>query len=401
MPNNNPLLHISGVNSSFHGGHGSFQDYIQHMQNVIRAGRVDLTPENIAKIMAANSPFELRPTNPNKKGILLIHGLYDSPLSIQDIAQHWVDKGYLVRGMLLPGHGTVPGDLLTIRYTEWIKAAHFGVRSFKNQVDELYLAGFSTGGTLVLGQALTHSGIDGLLLFAPALKPKPLIGYFISLHQILLNWKLTHRAWYGRLPQKSYAKYESFNYNAAKQTAALMKKTIAKLKEQPLHLPLFAVVSADDESISPDAVLALFASNNNPKSRLLFYTNKPRPSSDSRILYKSSFYPEQHILNFSHTCITIAPNNPHYGRNGDFRDFQHYGDKIDNAHTQIYQGAISRHNLRFHKIQRLSYNPDFADMMIKTDEFLASLQDNPHYQSAQHSLNSTALEDKNKLVISK
>src|SRR5688572_13718977 len=117
----NKFLHPSGVNSSFHGGNGSFRDYLQHMENVIKTGRLDLTSENTNKIVTANCPYEWRPEQKTKQGALLLHGLYDSCFSMKDVGHHLLSKNFLVRSVLLPGHGTVPGDLLNVDYREWIK----------------------------------------------------------------------------------------------------------------------------------------------------------------------------------------------------------------------------------------------------------------------------------------
>ena len=84
---NPKLFRNSCVNTSFHGAGGSFQDYTQNAANIVALGRIDLNKDNANKIIGANSPFELRPTLPTKKGILLIHGLFDSPSTLRDIGE--------------------------------------------------------------------------------------------------------------------------------------------------------------------------------------------------------------------------------------------------------------------------------------------------------------------------
>lgn len=368
----NPLLfRPSGINSTFHGSGGTFQDYMQHMQNIVALGRLDLNDQNRNQIIQANSPFEFRSDSSNKKGILLIHGLYDSPFSMQEMGKHLAAQGFLVRALLLPGHGTIPGDLLKIHYEEWIKATVYGVKSFAQQVDQLYLIGYSMGATLALYQALEETSIQGLLLFAPALKPKRLMAYFLNWHQFF-NWSPQYPNYYQHVPQKSYAKYESFPYNAAKQVCQLMYVTRKRLRSKSLDIPLFVVATQDDESVSTKATLNFFKQYNNPESRFVLYADSPLKFSDPRIHVRKSVFPDQKILNFSHTSIPFAPTNHHFGRQGDYQDFQHYQDPKRNA-DHIYQGAILQKNLRRYTIQRLSYNPDFDGMMQMTSEFLANL----------------------------
>jgi len=105
----------------------SFADYILQCKDLIRKTRRDLAnspdPE---KIIEDNSPFELIPKSAgNKKiryGALLIHGLLDSPFVMRDIGAELQEQGLLVRSILLPGHGTVPGALLNVTYEDWLQA---------------------------------------------------------------------------------------------------------------------------------------------------------------------------------------------------------------------------------------------------------------------------------------
>ncbi len=108
-----------------------FIDYISHSRHLIQAARVDLDSTTKETIIQANSPFEYRPSseqckNPSgrfqyKRGILLIHGLTASPYMMEDLARFFHARCFLVRAILLPGHGTRPGDLLDIHYQDWIK----------------------------------------------------------------------------------------------------------------------------------------------------------------------------------------------------------------------------------------------------------------------------------------
>ncbi len=45
-------------------------------------------------------------------GVLLLHGLTDSPYSLRRIGELFVAKGYYVVALRLPGHGTMPGALV-------------------------------------------------------------------------------------------------------------------------------------------------------------------------------------------------------------------------------------------------------------------------------------------------
>lgn len=367
------LLHSTGLNSSFHGGDGSFQDYLQHMDSMIRLARIDLTPENCNKVVRANCPYEWRPPTKTQKGALLIHGLYDSSYSMMDIGRHLLQRDFLVRSILLPGHGTVPGDLLHVDHREWIKALYFGVSSLAKEVSDIYLVGFSMGAALAAYYALEPQyPIKGMILLAPGLKPRHrFVRVGILLHKM---GRFFHESngWYKLEKQNSYARYECFPYQAAEQGSYLLQKVREKSRWHTLRVPFFMLLSKDDESIDEKAAWTFFKRQKNPQDRLLYYTADHDQFNDSRIIVRSSYFPEQRVLNFSHTGLPMAPHNVHYGINGEFKDFQHYHGKVP-PHAEIYQGAITKANLKKYTLQRLSYNPDFDGMIKEIDKFLDTI----------------------------
>jgi hypothetical protein len=154
-----------------------------------------------------------------------------------------------------------------------------------------------------------------------------------------------------------------------------MKKTLRALANKKLTMPIFTVATADDESISTKAVFSFFTKQENPLNRLLIYTTNTKVDyKDHRIVLKNSGFSEKKIIDFAHTAIPIAPTNPHYGEQGDFKDFQHYRyDAKKFSKGPIYLGAISKKNLKNYIIQRLSYNPDYDGMMQQIDDFLKNI----------------------------
>jgi hypothetical protein len=75
-----------------------------------------------ADVIEGRAPFELLPERRrcprgadgrHAKAALLLHDLGGTPYAMRDLGRALVEHCYLVRAILLPGHGTVPGDLLT------------------------------------------------------------------------------------------------------------------------------------------------------------------------------------------------------------------------------------------------------------------------------------------------
>ena len=56
--------------------------------------------------------FVLEPDGAPRGGVLLLHGLTDSPYSLRSLGTVLVADGWRVVGLRLPGHGTAPSGLL-------------------------------------------------------------------------------------------------------------------------------------------------------------------------------------------------------------------------------------------------------------------------------------------------
>lgn len=369
----------SGLNTVFEGGVDlPFAEYVERTQQMIARARVDLRPETAEKIIRANSPYEwpIQSKRKPKKGLLLVHGLYDSPFTLRDIGDYFAaGEDVLVRSVLLPGHGTVPADLMDVVYTDWLKAVAYGVETLAQEVDQICIIGFSLGGLLALYTALLDKRITGLILIAPALalQSQHLLDLYLRIEK-WLHLVFPHPRWYKRRPfQRDYTKYESFAFNAGVQIYQLILHTQQLLQQHTLSIPFFIAMSAEDDVVRPSSVMHFFTAFSHPESRLLWYTGHPRALQDKRIIVTSSQFPAQKICDFSHTCLPTAPDNPHYGIQGDYQDFLAYPDNKSPLDRAIFLGSASKKNMRaYTAMQRVSYNPDFKEMVRQMGVYLGA-----------------------------
>jgi len=345
----------------------TFDGYVNDMQQLIEATRTDLNNENRSRILQANLPQSFTPETKPTKGILLIHGLCDTPYHLQSLFDHFKQQNYLVRSLLLPGHGTVPSDLLDVRLEDWVAATRFAIESFQGDVEELYLAGVSTGAGLALHEALHHPFIR---------INHPYI--FASNWHKLISWAYSPAEWVSNTIEKDYAKYLSFPFNAAHQAYRLSKHIKKINRSRKLSTPCFFVLSADDETIDSHAALDFFHRNANEHNQAIYYGNGE--IHQKNVMQVPSAYPKQNIINFSHPCLAVAPDHPHYGEHSDYKDFRHYdswwGKRfMKDDREMLFAGAINYENLHKHRLCRLQYNPHFSEMMQKIDAFLNTISD--------------------------
>ena len=123
-----------------------------------------------------NRSYELVPDD-IRGGILLIHGLTDSPYSMRSVAELFSEHGYYVLAMRVPGHGTVPAALLESSWKDWAAAVTVGARHVRDRIGgsrPFCVGGYSNGGALCLHYTLaaiddeTARVPDRIFLFSPA-----------------------------------------------------------------------------------------------------------------------------------------------------------------------------------------------------------------------------------------
>ncbi|MBI5449741.1 MAG: alpha/beta fold hydrolase [Gammaproteobacteria bacterium] len=372
----------SGLNDQLTFSGATFADYIATQRQMIGAARRSLDPQTPQMVIDGNSPFMLAPEagcGP-ARAVLMIHGLTDSPYWLRPLADVFRQQCFHVYTILLPGHGTRPGDLTRVGWEDWDAAVRLGIRLAAQQHHELYLLGYSLGGTLAILQATRRPApgtpaIKGLILFAPALHidAQAIITRFHG----LWDWLLPRQAWLDIAPDVDPFKYESFPMNAAAQIHRLTWELDDHLDDNVPQLPLFIALSEQDRTVDSAATLQFFARNRHPASRLLLYSNAAPTLSDPRIVLQDSRDAARHIVSSAHTALLLPPEEPHYGAAGDYVLCNHYLDQLPlwqrcRQRDEDVLGEISTDTLQQGVVRRLSYNPWYTSMLDQLRTFIAT-----------------------------
>src|SRR5690606_12020621 len=111
-----------------------------------------------------NRTFELRPEGAPRRGVLLLHGMSDSPYSLRAIGERLHREGAHVVGLRMPGHGTAPSGLLEVHRRDLAAAVALAMRHLRETVDgrPVHLVGYSNGGALAVHYALKRLEDDSL-----------------------------------------------------------------------------------------------------------------------------------------------------------------------------------------------------------------------------------------------
>ena len=299
-------------------GQASFAEYRQQTIEWMKANRTFQTLNHAAEI-EWNAPQEWRPQTPVTRGILLVHGLGDSPWSFNDVGASLAAQGFLVRTVLLPGHGSKPADMLDVTLKQWQRVVREQTQILEKEVPTVYLGGFSTGANLVLDYAYEHPEIAGLVLFSPAFKPENTYAWLTQ----YIGW---FRPWLakpddGVRPMQTPVRYLNVPTNGFAQfyrSALLAQKHIIYAAYDK---PVFVAITEHDSVLDTGYVLDTFnARFTSPASRLVWYGNAPAaPLTSPRVLVRNDFLPEYRIAQFSHMGLMFSPADPLYGVDGSQR----------------------------------------------------------------------------------
>ncbi len=244
-----------------------------------------------------NRSFEL-PANPAVGGVLLLHGMSDSPYSLRALGETLNQRDYWVIGLRLPGHGTVPSGLKSISWEDMAVSVRLGIDHLASKVgsDSIHIVGYSTGAPLAIDYVLrvlegtSEPEPASLVLISPA------IG--ISPAAVLAKWKrwlallpgLEKFAWTSILPEFDPYKYNSFATNAGDQVHRLTRSVARRvqaraasglIKKFPSTLVFLSVV---DATVSTDAVIDNLLKNLAPEGHELVLFDINRRSVTSTVL---------------------------------------------------------------------------------------------------------------------
>jgi pimeloyl-ACP methyl ester carboxylesterase len=215
-----------------------------------------------------NRSFELNAAKPCG-GVLLLHGMSDSPYSLRSLGETLNQHGYSVIGLRLPGHGTAPSGLKAIRWQDMAAAVRLAMEHLSATVGEkpIHIIGYSTGAPLALDFVLNvYDGNESplpasLVLISPAIGIHPTAGLAAFMNFLGHLPGLGGLTWVSIVPEFDPYKYNSFATNAGTQvyrlTRSVSNRMAFKARSGPIkHFPpVLVFISQVDATVSTDTVV--------------------------------------------------------------------------------------------------------------------------------------------------
>lgn len=337
----------------------------------------------IEKVVQMRAPFELLPSQElcsgelerDRQGFLLIHGLTDSPYLLSALASS-LNEIYpcaYIRSLLMPGHGTVPGDLMDVELEDWRQVVQYGVESIEPLVEELYLVGYSNGAPLAidyLQENPQNTSISGFILLSPGLQAAQ---SGIS----MTPWLKYLVRWVGRGTDADAVKYDSMPTHAAALFYQVTKK-VGSSQQRRLDRPVLMVMSGDDTTADTGYAAEFFCSKTMAgKRKFIWYrstiTQAMPPVHCSGMDIVDVDVPEARFISHSHVGISMPPQNEHYGLDGRYAVCTAYVDEpsafedcnSDNINTLYGENTLRDEDRRYQGrlLRRASFNPYYDEML--------------------------------------
>ena len=215
-----------------------------------------------------NRTFEIENREP-KMGVLLLHGMSDSPYSLRNTGQRLHTAGAQVVGLRMPGHGTAPSGLVTVKWEDMAAAVELALQHLHDQVagKPIFIVGYSTGAALAVKYALKAleetdlPEVNGLALISPSIGVTGAAALAVWQARIGHLMGLDKLAWNSIEPEYDPFKYNSFAVNAGDQVYRLTLEiksrlnTLEKSGTLKNFPPVLAFQSIVDATVSTPAVV--------------------------------------------------------------------------------------------------------------------------------------------------
>ncbi len=226
-----------------------------------------LNPANLRQNW--NRSFTLEPAGAPVGAIVLLHGLTDAPYSLRHVGDLYQKRGWVVIGIRMPGHGTVPAGLAKAKAEQWQAATRLAVREAMRRAPgrPLHIAGYSNGAALAMIHALdatenpTLGAPDQVVLLSPMIGLTRFARFAGLAGMSAIFPAFVNAAWLDIIPEYNPFKYNSFPVKAGAEshrvTVILGEKIEAARSSGRIGRlpPILTFQSAVDSTVSAPAVV--------------------------------------------------------------------------------------------------------------------------------------------------
>ncbi|MEA3410613.1 MAG: alpha/beta hydrolase [Pseudomonadota bacterium] len=203
-------------------------------------------------------------------GVLLLHGMSDSPYTMRTLGAALNQRGYHVIGLRAPGHGTAPSGLKHVTWQDMAAAVRLSMEHLASELgsNPVHIVGYSAGAPLALNYTLNaleegEAKVPAsLVLMSPAIRVHPASAMAGFKNAMAVLPGLGGLAYLSVMDEFDPYKYNSFATNAGAQVHLITRnvgRRIQGLSADPAAVdklpPILVLKSTVDATVTTDAVV--------------------------------------------------------------------------------------------------------------------------------------------------
>ncbi|MDK1021099.1 MAG: alpha/beta hydrolase [Candidatus Hydrogenedentes bacterium] len=225
--------------------------------------------------MDIGRPFLLVPERYNA-GVVLVHGYLAAPEEVRALGEFLYERGYVVYGVRLKGHGTSPEDLAQTQWADWYESVNCGYVVIKSFTDNIILGGFSTGGCLALmGAGLKGEKIQSVFSINAPLKLRQfaarLVPSVVSFNSLVRRIRGSETGWeyLENAPENEHINYKRNPLTGVRELNRAME-AMENVLEQ-IVVPTLVMQGSKDPIVDPSSGLDIFSQVGTPLKELTVF----------------------------------------------------------------------------------------------------------------------------------
>lgn len=202
----------------------------------------------MADIHPQARPFLL--SGSNDTAVLFIHGFTASPSEVYPTALLLHEmNGCTINGLLLPGHGSRPGDMNRTGWEDWYRAVENAIHALQKDYRKVWVAGLSMGGLLAIHAGVNCRGLEGVVsINAPVFIKAALFKWLAPLLQIFKPYlPKSNMDLIRELQEQGRFAYDCTPVRAFRSMMKLRDMVVGEI--DGLTIPLLVMQSGQDESV--------------------------------------------------------------------------------------------------------------------------------------------------------
>lgn len=215
-------------------------------------------------------PFEMER---GEHGVLLIHGFTGSPSHMRLIGEGLAEKGFSVKGICLPGHGTRPEDMKNVSWQDWLLHVRMAAKEMQKKYRHFSVSGLSMGGVLSLIMAQEMDVTACVPIAAPIriFNPFRRVALLMSPFVPMIGWGPEQEETFD--PNTYHIGYRRYPTKSVHDLSVLMDKAEKDLSL--IHAPVLCVQSRMDKTVKPESAQMILDGVSSQRKGILWLETSP------------------------------------------------------------------------------------------------------------------------------